>query len=191
MMLCVANKPFIKKLTTENTTRVKRDMLSIILVLVVLAVPLTSCLPMHAGPKESNKTLHVSKKGSGECILLNGMKIKAGEWKVVENCTLKCSCQKSKGVEVLTCDDWCNVKLKVCREGDVLSQTKYYEFVGKTGCRRCETEACDALIPENRNSSIEVSSSVNKTHRFQGMYEILEETIMVFKKPKEQSKISD
>ena len=77
--------------------------------------------------------------------MLDGVKIKDGEWKVVNNCTRNCTCTISEVAKVLTCAHWCQVKLKVCREGDIMSQTKYFEFVGKTGCRRCETEACDAI----------------------------------------------
>jgi len=66
-----------------------------------------------------------------------------------------------------------------------MSQTKYFEFVGKTGCRRCETEACDAIIPANQNSSIGVTSTA---YRFEEMVEIFEEPIKSSKKSKKRQK---
>ena len=76
--------------------------------------------------------------------MLNGIDINAGEWKVAENCTLNCTCRKAD-VEILECNDWCQIERKVCREGEILSQTTYFEQVGNTGCKRCKTEVCDVI----------------------------------------------
>ena len=82
---------------------------------------------------------------AGKCLTLNGVEIKSGEWKAIDDCKLNCTCSKSGDSEYLNCDNWCEIERTVCNEGDAMSKTEYFEEVGTSGCKRCITKACDAI----------------------------------------------
>lgn len=89
--------------------------------------------------------IKVSMFSTGKCLTLNGVEIKSGEWMAVENCTMNCTCQKTKETEFMYCTPWCHIERTICREADIKSKVEYFEEVGKTGCKRCSAKVCDAI----------------------------------------------
>lgn len=157
----------------------------LILVLLPLVVSCASCMPLIVDSTEP--TDFVSFK-DGNCRTFDGMKIAAGEWRATQNCTLNCTCNEIEDGGYLFCDSWCEIERTVCKKSEVKDQTRYFEEVGNSGCKRCITKVCDAIIPEsNREWKIVKEKSIishNITRRYGGGFEVVEETIIIAERRK-------
>eukprot|EP00794_Sanderia_malayensis_P016817 gene16817-18513_t len=139
----------------------------------------TNCMPFDYNPETSNSEMHIS---SGPCITPDHQTLQRGQWTAIENCAKNCTCDS---LGILSCIPWCMINLKVCRAGEAESTTEYFERIGETGCKRCVTIACDAIIPEtNERVSKKEISVENELPLSEDGFKVLKTIETVYEKVK-------
>ncbi|XP_065072270.1 uncharacterized protein LOC135696714 [Rhopilema esculentum] len=147
--------------------------------LVIFAI--SSVYSFHLPPVN----IGVPQNGNGTCSAFNGEQIKVGEWKPVDNCKLNCTCVQVEKNQFLECSPWCKQQRKVCKLGEKLEEEKYFEEVGKTGCKRCVSIVCDALQfpPPHNSENIKPMKKICTEPHTDGPYKVLEEVEEILVNP--------